>query len=196
MEPLHILFVAAAMFARWFLLKNRARLKAAAVLPLLHVLDALIFSYLAYLAAAVFADFNAFRSWGGLLRILFFAGRPGGGQVFAIAFGSLSGLLRFFEDEITNSLTVNKSEYRGGRRLRCHYSAIVLANANLERLAQKKGLKKPGHLSSTFTYEKPSEEWLDEMRPVPDIETNDPLCTYVSEPGELETVQWGMIRIP
>lgn len=197
MTPRLILVFAAIALAVFWIKKNRIRAKGALQASLMHVLDALVVGYLIYLVAASIFDFKAYDTWSGTGRLLFFAGSPSGGQFFGIAIGVVFGALRFMQDGLRPASTSTLTTYKGGRRIWCHNSALTVSNAMLAARAEKAGSRRPQHLSPDVDYSGPDDpNELDQITPVPGIESLQAVRPYFSQPGEAETVLWGMLRVP
>ena len=196
MEPAHLLVVAGVVAVAFFLWKNRERLHFATSSSLFAILDAIVVGYLIYLAAATIFDFSAYHTWSGAARLLFFTSKPDGAQYFSIFAGIALGYLRFFQDAGSGSHDT-KREYRGGRKIWCHRSALIVANSLLAHRADKAKLTRPQHLAADQPYPQPNDESeLERIVPLADVETNKALTPYVPQEGEYETALWGMIRIP
>ena len=170
-------------------------MKLALADALFQLLDAIVVGYLCYLVVATIFDFGAYKTWSGAARLLFFAGKPTGGQYFGIFAGLIMALLRHDQDTVSDAET--KREYVGGRRIWCHNSALVVCNAMLASRAAREKRRRPQHLDRKAIYELPEDEAvLDQLIQIPDLETNRALTPYLPKDREYDTVLWGMLRIP
>jgi hypothetical protein len=194
--PAYLLIGAALIGLAFFLWRNRSRLHAGISSVLLAILDAVLVSYVVYLILTTIFDFSAYHTWSGAARVLFFTSKPDGVQYFAIFVGIFIGYFRLFQHETSGRLET-KREYRGGRSVWCHRSALIVANSLLARRADVAKLRRPQHLLPDETYGQPDNVGdLDTIVPLQDIESNKALVPYVPAPGEYQTAHWGMLRIP
>jgi hypothetical protein len=195
MTPQHILTLLAVALLGFCIWKWRAKVQASLADALFHVLDAVVVGYLFYLLVSTIFDFGAYQTWTGTARLLFFAGKPTGGQWFGILAGAILGFLRFSQESFSEPK--NKSDYVAGRIIWCHNSALIVSNALLAARADREKVSRPQHLDPEEVYEPPEDpSVLEELKQVPDLEKNRALEPYSSKPGEYDTVSWGMIRIP
>lgn len=197
MQPAQIIIllaIAAGAFSLW---KCRAQFDRAISTSAMNILDAALIGAGVYLLVAIVFDFSSLQTWGGAARIFFFASKPDGVQYFAIFAGALTGILRLFQPESGDGGKGPTFEYRSGRRIWCHRSALIIANSLLAKRANELKLKRPKHLEPDKSYPQPLDlRELDEIRPLPDIDTNKAVTPYSSDPDEYATAFWGMLRVP
>jgi integrase len=156
-----------------------------------------LFPYFYYLIVAILLDLSAFETWQGVARIFIFSGSLHGGEYLGITCGVIIAFFRL-SSVTTPGQKEPITEYVGGTRLLSHGMALRVANAILFNRARsgKKRKKLPKHMKTGVKYTMPSDSELDAMEPVEDIKNNMALTAYVSKENELDTVQWGMLRIP
>jgi len=193
--PKLVIAVVVIGFAVFLFRMMRNRIADALHGTILSFLDAVAYGYFYYLIVAILLDLSAFETWHGVARIFIFSGSLHGGEYLGITCGIIIAFFRlstattpFQKEPIT--------EYVGGRRLLSHGMALRVANAMLFNRARREKKKLPHHMKEGVRYTNPDNSELDAMEPVEEVRNNLALTAYVSEDDELDTVQWGMLRIP
>lgn len=194
MSPKIFLSTAAFAALAWYLWRRKANLTTTLPAVAVHAVDALLLAYSGYFIwASVFNPQN-YESWTGFAHLVFFY-EPTGSQIVGALFGGILGYLRFFQPG--SKPLAYLREYQGGRRVYCHKVALALSNADLARTAEREKRARPQHLDAKQDYS----EWKnirDEsaIEPVSDIEQTLAVTPYQPKEGEIETLLWGMLRIP
>lgn len=191
--------IAALLVGVWFV-RRRAHVQAVAARFVLELLDAAIFGYAAYVAFCLLLEWSSFQTMEGLANNLFFTDTLSTWQTVALVVGAFVAYQRFHQAANTEAL--KKMEQSRGRRIMSFREALAWTNSILAARAEKARLKRPQHLKPDASYDPPDEmvdpdnPVFDATTPLSDIDTNGALTPYEVQPGEYDTVLWGMIRIP
>jgi len=195
MTPKLVLAVVGIVSAVILFRMMRNRIADALHGTILRFLDAVAYGYFYYLIVAILLDLSAFETWQGVARIFVFAGNLRGGEYLGITCGIIIAFYRLSTDP-TPFRREPVTEYVGGRRILSHGMALRVANAMLYNRAHREKKSLPFHMKEGVSYTKPDNSELDAMEPVEEVRNNPALTAYESSEDELDTVQWGMLRIP